>query len=233
EHLDLDATAYMDDILAYTDGTEEGHWKTVRSILGKLEKAGLYLDIDKCDFLCQKVKYLGFIVEAGKSVSVDPNKVKAILEWKAPTTVKGVRSFLGFANFYRCFVDKFSNVAAPLIQLTKKNTPWRWGEDENNAFEKLKSVFASEPVLAQWDPDRETVLEADSSGYAIGGCLSQVDEQGKLRPVAYYSRRLSSAEANYPIHDKEMHSIVTCLQEWKAELVSVAKPFTILSDHRN
>ncbi|KAI1003073.1 hypothetical protein K3495_g5133 [Podosphaera aphanis] len=124
EHLDLDASAYMDDILAYTAGTEEGHWKTVRSILGKLEKAGLYLDIDKCDFLCQKVKYFGFIVEAGKSISVDPDKVKAILEWKAPTTVKRVWSFLGFAKFYRCFVDKFSDAAAPPIQLTKKNTPW-------------------------------------------------------------------------------------------------------------
>ena len=81
EHLDLDATAYMDDILAYTDGSEESHWKTVRSILTKLDKAGLYLDIDKCEFLCKQVKYLGFIIRAGKSVTVDPSKVKSILEW--------------------------------------------------------------------------------------------------------------------------------------------------------
>lgn len=110
---------------------------------------------------------------------------------------------------------------------------WRLGKDENSAFENLKKIFASEPVLAQWDPDRETVLEADSSGYAMGGCLSQVDDQNTLRPVAYFSRRLNSAEANYSIHNKEMHSIVSCLDEWKAELLSVAKPFTILSDHKN
>lgn len=213
EHLDLDATAYIDHILAYTDGSEDGHWKTVRSNLTKLGKAGLYLDIDKCDFLCHKVKYLGFIVEAGKSITVDPVKIKAILYWKAPTTVKGVRSFLGFANFYRCFINKFSDIAAPLTQLTKKNQAWHWGREEDTAFEKLKKVFASEPVLAQWDPDRDTILEADSSGYAMGGCLSQLDKQGIMRPVAYFSRRLNSAESNYPIHDKEMHSIVACLQE--------------------
>lgn len=233
EHLDIDATAYVDDILAYTDGCEEDHWRTVRSILSKLEKAGLYLDIDKCEFLCKQVKYLGFIVKAGEGIAVDPAKVKAILEWQAPTTVKGVRSFLGFANFYRCFVEGFSDIAAPLTNLTRKNVEWQWGHEENTAFERLKEIFASEPVLAQWDPERETILEADSSGYAIGGCLSQIDQQGQIRPVAYFSKRLSSAEANYPIHDKEMYSIVACLKEWKSELISVAKPFTILSDHKN
>ncbi|KAI0994789.1 hypothetical protein K3495_g13393, partial [Podosphaera aphanis] len=233
EHLDLDATAYMDDVLAYTDGSVEDHWKTVQSILEKLDKAGLYLDIDKCDFLCKQVKYLGFIVRAGQGITVDPAKVKAILEWKAPNSVKGVRSFLGFANFYRCFVENFSEIAAPLIDLTKKDTPFVWGKVEGDAFHKLKRIFATEPVLAQWDPDRETVLEADSSGYAIGGCLSQVDKQGRLRPVAYLSRRLNSAESNYPIHDKEMLSIIACLQEWQPELTSVGKPFTILSDHKN
>ncbi|KAI0998072.1 hypothetical protein K3495_g10120 [Podosphaera aphanis] len=127
----------MDDILAYTDGSVENHWKTVRSILEKMDNAGLYLDIDKCEFLCQEVKYLGFIVRAGESVTVDTVKVKAILEWKDPSSVKGVRSFLGFANFYRCFIDGFSDIAAPLINLTKKQTLWRWGADEKEAFEKL------------------------------------------------------------------------------------------------
>ncbi|KAI0995149.1 hypothetical protein K3495_g13032 [Podosphaera aphanis] len=214
EHLDIDATVYVDDILAYTD-------------------AGLYLDIDKCEFLCQKVKYLGFIVKAGEGVAVDPVKVKAISEWQAPTSVKGVRSFLGFANFYRCFVEGFSDITAPLTKLTKKNVEWKWGDEEDKAFKRLKKIFASEPVLAQWDPERKSILEADSSGYAIGGCLSQVDLQGQIRPIAYFSKRLNSAEANYPIHDKEMHAIVACLQEWKAELMSTTKPSKILTDHKN
>lgn len=107
------------------------------------------------------------------------------------------------------------------------------GEAENNSFERLKQLFISEPVLSHWDPDRDTVVETDCSGFALGGCLSQIDQQGTLRPVAYYSRRLNSAEVNYPIHDKEMLSIISCLQEWKAELQSVSKPFKILTDHKN
>ena len=208
EHLDIDATAYMDDVLIYTSGDEEDHWRTVRSILSKLDKAGLYLDIDKCEFLCKEVKYLGYIVRAGDSITVDPAKVKSILEWEAPSSLKGVRSFLGFANFYRCFVGNFSEIAAPLTALTKKATNWRWGPEENGAFEKLKNIFASKPVLAQWDPDLETIMETDCSGYALGGCLSQRDNNGTIRPVAYYSRRLNSAEVNYPIHDKEMLAVV-------------------------
>lgn len=233
EHLDINAIAYMDDILVYTNGSREEHWKTVRSILSKLGKAGLYLDIDKCDFLCQKVKYIGFIIEAGANISTNPAKIKAILEWEAPKTVRGVRSFLGFANFYRCFIYKFSEIVAPLVNLTKKQSLWRWGSEENSAFEKLKKIFASKPVLSQWNPDRDTILEADCSGYAIGGCLSQLDDQKKLRPVAYFSRRLSGMEANYPIHDKEMLAIISCMKEWQAELKSTSKPFTILTDHRN
>ena len=140
----------MDDILAYTCGSEENHWKTVRNILAKLDKAGLYLDIDKCQFLCQEVKYLGFVIKAGKSVSTDPEKIKAINEWKAPTSVKGVRSFLGFANFYRCFIDRFSELAPPLIDLTKKISLWKWVERENEAFKKFKSVVRTRKFPAQF-----------------------------------------------------------------------------------
>ncbi|KAI0992024.1 hypothetical protein K3495_g16162, partial [Podosphaera aphanis] len=124
-------------------------------------------------------------------------------------------------------------ITQPLTALTKKNTIWRWGKAENQAFEKLKEIFATKPVLAQWDPERETVVEGDSSCYALGGCLSQVDDEGRLRPVAYHSRRLTSAEVNYPNHDREMLSIISCLQKWQPELTSVIKPFTILTDNEN
>ena len=124
EYLDVDATAYMNDILVYTYGSREEHWGSVHKIL-KLEKAGLFLDVDKCDFLCKEVKYLGFIIRAGEGVTVDPAKVQAIVDWEPPTTVKGVRSFLGFANFYRCFVKNYSETVGPLIALTRRNAMWK------------------------------------------------------------------------------------------------------------
>ena len=117
--------------------------------------------------------------------------MKKIVEWQASTSVRGVRSFLGFANFYRCYIDGFSKISNPLVNLTKKTSEWIWGEEENNSFEQLKFFFASSPILAQWEPERDTIVETDCSGFALGGCLSQTDEKGCLRPVAYFSRRLN------------------------------------------
>ena len=159
--------------------------------------------------------------------------MRAIREWEAPTTVKGVRGFLGFANFYREFIEDFSLISLPLIILTKKGVPFRWGSNEDAAFRTLKEAFITAPILAQWDPERDTVVEADSSGYAMGGCLSQYDKRGRLRPVAYYSQRLTPAECNYEIHDKELLAIMRALTQWEGELRSVARPFTILTDHKN
>ena len=205
----------------------------MRQVLERLQEAGLHLDLEKCEFGAKEVRYLGFIIEAGVGVKVDPEKVRAIREWAAPTTVKGVRSFIGFANFYREFIDHFSGIISPLTALTKKGVAFTWGPAQEAAFERLKRSFATAPILAQWDPDRETVVEADCSGWALGGCLSQRDARGRLRPVAYYSQRLSGAECNYDIHDKELLAVIRCMEAWRGELRSVKGPFTVLSDHHN
>lgn len=231
--LDISCSAYLDDVLIYSDGTKEDHDNKVEQILSALSAAGLNLDISKCEFGVRKTKYLGYIIEAGVGVSMDPEKLLAIRDWEAPKSLKGVRSFLGFANFYRQFIEAYSAIAEPLLALTKKGTPFRWGGREEAAFEQLKNKFISEPALAQWDPERETTLEADCSGYSLGGCLSQRDEQGLLRPVAYHSRRLTAAECNYVIHDKELLAIVDCLRVWDAELRGTAGAFIIYSDHKN
>lgn len=100
EFLDEFASAYLDDILVFSSGSLADHREKVSKVLQRLKDAGLQLDIDKCEFEVQSTKYLGFIIEAGKGIHMDPEKVAAIKEWAAPTTVRGVRSFLGFANFY-------------------------------------------------------------------------------------------------------------------------------------
>ena len=104
-------------------------------------------------------------------------------------------------------------MVAPLTALTKKGVKWRWGKPEEEAFEELKHRFLGAPALAYWSPDRRTVLEADCSGYALGGCMLQEDDDGMLKPVAYYSRKLTGAEANHPIYDKELLAIVVCMKE--------------------
>ncbi|RCI10688.1 hypothetical protein L249_5387 [Ophiocordyceps polyrhachis-furcata BCC 54312] len=225
-------TAYLDDVLIYSGGSRADHWRKVRTVLGKLRAAGLFLDIDKCAFAVTEVKYLGFIVHAGREIRPDPEKVAAIRDWEAPTRLRGVRSFLGFANFYRDFIPRFSHLTAPLIRLTQRNAPFVWTAECQAAFDTLKEAFISYPVLAQWDPSRPTVVETDCSGEALGGCLSQTGEDKILRPVAYHSQKLQPAERNYTIHDKELLAVISCLKAWSAELRSVAEPFTILTDHK-
>ncbi|OAQ59084.1 retrovirus polyprotein [Purpureocillium lilacinum] len=229
--LDEFCSAYIDDILIYSSGSLADHRK-VEQVLARLRDAGLQIDIDKCEFEATSVKYLGFIVEAGKGIRVDPEKVRAIQEWEAPRSARAVRSFLGFANYYRQFIPKFSNIASPLTALTKKDAAFAWSNECQAAFDELKARFISAPVLAQWDPDRETVVETDSSGYVTGGALSQKGDDGLMRPVAFFSKKCAPAECNYPIHDKELLAIIRCLEHSDAELRSV-ESFTVLTDHLN
>jgi len=232
DYLDEFCSAYIDDVLIYTSGSQLDHQKKVRKVLQRLQDAGLQLDVDKCEFEVKSTKYLGFIIEAGQGLRMDPAKVEAITSWQAPTSVKAVRSFLGFANFYRRFIKDFSKVTAPLTDLTKHDLPFMWSKEADTAFLRLKELFTTAPILAQFDPDRETIIETDASAWSTGGTLFQFDVNGLLRPCAYYSRKNIPAECNYEIYDKEMLAIINCLQEWDAELRSV-KEFQIRTDHKN
>lgn len=230
--LDDFATAYMDDILIFSDGSRQDHIAKVRRVLKALAEAGLYLDPKKCAFATKEVKYIGFIIKAGEGIACDPEKLRAIREWEAPSQLKGVRSFLGFCNYYRNFIPNFTTIAEPLLRLTKKDVPFQWDNYQEEAFQRLKKCFEEVPILAPWDPEKKTIVEADCSGFATGGVLSQENSQGVRRPVAYTSKKLSPAEYNYEIHDKELLAIIRCLEAWRPELRS-CDIFTILTDHKN
>ena len=232
DYLDEFCSAYVDDVLVYSEGTLEEHREHVRKVLRRLQDAGLQLDIDKCEFEVQSTKYLGFIIDAGVGVRMDPQKVEAILTWEAPKSVKGVQGFIGFANFYRKFIQGFSDVVRPIMSLVKKDSVFRWTPEADQAFGRLKGLFTEAPVLASFDADRTTIVETDSSGWCVGGTLMQYGDDGVLRPCAYFSKKNSPAECNYEIYDKEMLAIVRCLAEWDAELRSV-KDFQIKTDHRS
>lgn len=225
-------TAYVDDMLIFSSGTLRNHKAKVQLVLRALADAGLHLDPQKCEFSVKSVKYLRFIVKASKGIACDPEKQRAIREWAAPTTVKRVRSFLGFTNYYRIFIPNYLTVTSPLIALTRKGVRFQWGPSEKAAFKELKRRFCEAPILRDWDPDRVTFVEADCSGAALGGVLSQEDKQEYRWAVAYHSKRLNPAEYNYPIHDKEMLAVVTCLLAWDLHLRD-CQTFTILIDYRN
>jgi predicted aspartyl protease len=219
EYLDDFASAYIDDIIIYSDGSLEDHRRKVQQVLEKLLEANLQCDINKSEFEVHSVRYLGFIVKAGEGITVDPEKVDAIRAWSVPDSVRAVRSFLGFANFYRPFIPNFADLARPLTALTKKDAIFRWNDDCQDAFDTLKERFITAPILAHFDPERETVVEADASGYATGGVLLQRGADGALQPCAYLSQRLSPAETNYEIHDKELLAIVRAMRSRCSSLI--------------
>ncbi|KAL5601271.1 uncharacterized protein BROUX77_005520 [Berkeleyomyces rouxiae] len=231
-YLDVWCSAYVDDILIYTDGTLEDHYEKVNLALAKVLEGQLTIDIDKCEFAVSKVKYLGYILEPGK-ISTDPTKVSAVSDWPTPKKVRDVRAFLGLCNFYRTFVRNFTTLATPLLQLTKKDQAFQWGEKEEESFQALKEAFTSTPVLCTHNPDLPTVVETDASGYCLGAALLQTQPDRSTRPCAYFSRKMTAAECNYPIHDKELLAVVCALKEWRGELKGLKETFTIVSDHKN
>lgn len=231
EYLDIFCTAYLDDILIYSNSLSE-HKRHVRQILQRLKEYGLQADIAKCEFHVQEVKYLGLIVSTD-GIQMDPVKVSAVKEWPTPQNVKDIQSFLGFANFYRRFIKRFATKANPLTRLTKKDTPFTWDDKCQTAFEELKEAFTSAPILRHFDPDKPSTIECDSSDYVNAGCLSQPDPDGTLHPVAFFSRKLSPAECNYDIYDKELMAVVQSFEEWRAELEGAATPVQVISDHKN
>lgn len=229
--LDRTCTAYLDDVLIFSEDKKE-HRKHVREVVQRLIDAGLQIDINKCEFETTRTKYLGLIVTPG-GLEMDPEKIKTIQDWEAPTRLKDLQKFLGFANFYRRFIQDFSAICRPLNDLTKKEEAWRWGEEQQNAFQRLKDAFSSAPVLAMFDYAKKTILETDASDWASGGVLSQYDDKGILRPVAYFSAKHSATECNYEIYDKELLAIIKCLEEWRPELQGTRDAFEILTDHKN
>ena len=230
--LDRFATAYLDDIMIYSNTLEE-HKEHVRQVLARLRSKNLFVKLEKCQFHTDTTEFLGFIISP-KGISMDPKKVEAITSWPTPTCQKDVMSFLGFANFYRRFVRSFSRIATPLTALLKKTSlRFAWTASAQQAFDTLKLAFTTAPILAHFDPSLPCIVEPDASDFACGGVLSQKDSSGLVRPIAFLSKKFSPAEINYEIHDKEMLAIIICLKEWRAYLEGAQHTISILTDHKN
>ena len=158
---------YLDNILIFTKTIEE-HREIVREVLKRLQDNDLYLRPEKCEFKREEIEYLGMIIRQNE-VKMDPAKVEAIAGWDTPKNLKALQAFTGFANFYRRFIKDFSGIARPLNDLTKKNTPWKWGPEQQKAFDTLKKMFISQPVLRMWHPDLLMRIGTDASAHTVSG----------------------------------------------------------------
>lgn len=225
--LDKSVLCFLDDILIFSR-TEEEHLQHLRTVLTRLREQELYVKMSKCAFMQREVSFLGHRIGAD-GLRVAPDKISAVQQWPKPMNVTEVRSFLGLANFYRRFIRHFSHSAMPLTELTKESTPWKWGEEQQRAFVELKAALCSPPVLLVPDQSKPFVLNCDACKYAIGGTLQQDQGQG-LQPVAYFSAKMSDAERNYDVREKEFMALLKACLHWRHYLHGM-HPFTLLSDH--
>lgn len=236
---------YLDDVVVFSC-TFEQHLERLETVLGRLVQQGLKLKLEKCHFFQPEVKFLGHVISAS-GVATDPDKISAVRDWKTPSTVTELRSFLGFASYYRRFVEGFARYAAPLHKLVAKLQPgskkkrggsgislrdhWDWGCAQ--AFNTLKKMLIGAPVLGYADFSKPFVLEIDASGLGLGAVLSQEQEGGPRRPIAYASRGLRPPErnmSNYSAMKLELLALKWAVTEKYRDYLLGAK-FTILTDN--
>jgi hypothetical protein len=172
------------------------------------------LKLEKCLFDKEEVDFLGMIIRYNQ-IKMDRAKLNGIKNWPEPETVKEVRSFLGFCNFYRKFIGHYAEISKPLTELTKKDEPFIWNKERQKAFDTLKEKFLNEPVLCMPDPVRQFILQTDASRIAIGAVLKQYQDNGELHPCGYLSHTLTDAEKNYQIYDRELLAVLTGMRTWK------------------
>jgi hypothetical protein len=224
EYLDQFVVVFIDDILVYSQN-EEAHEEHLRLVLQKLRNNQLYAKISKCDFWLKEVAFLGHIIMNG-GIKVDPGKISEILNWKQPTNVSKIRSFLGLGGYYRRFIEGFSKIVKPLTSLLEKGKEFKWDEACQKCFEELKERLTTAPVLIMPHIHTGFDVYCDASHLGFGYVLMQ---EGKV--IAYASRQLRKHEKSYPTHDLELAVVVHALKIWRNYMIG--NKCKIFKDHKS
>ena len=162
------------------------------------------------------------------------DKVQIIQDWPEPRNIKDIQSFLGFTNFYQCFILKYSKITVPLTRLTHKGTAWDFSEKCHSAFTSLKQAFTTAPILTHWIPGTPLIVETDTLDYALAAILSTISlTDGEIHPIAFHSWTFTLPELNYNDHDKELLAIFEVFKIWRHYLKGSPTPVDMVMDHKN
>ena len=204
---------YLDDIIVFGKTFEET-LDRLRRVLNRLKAAGLKLKPSKCRWFQRSVTYLGLVV-SGEGIKCDPEKIEKVQNWPVPKTVPQVRAFIGIASYYRKFIPNFSEICAPLTNLTRKDIPYLWSEECQASFDTLKTKLTTASILSYPTPDEGPfILDTDASNTGIGAVLSQV-QGGEELVIAYASHTLNDAEINYCTTKKELLAVVYAVEHFR------------------
>ena len=219
---------YLDDVLIVGKTFEE-FLERLRKVLQRLREANLKIKLKKCEFAKPKLKYLGHILDE-HGMRPNPKKVEAMLKMPPPTSARGVRGIVGSYNFYSMYIPHYSDLMKPLNTLLRKNVPFKWTEECQESFEKLKQAMSSPPVIAFPNFDgREFHLYCDASAVAAGSVLIQYDDDKKAHPLGYFSRTFHRNEQKYSNTEREMASVLYSLEFFRPYLYG--NKCTVYTDH--
>ena len=225
------ALAYLDDIIVYGKSID-ACLDNMEVVLQRLRDANLKLKAKKCILFAKEVEYLGHVITSD-GVHTDPKKIEAVRDWHPPRTVKQVRSFLGMATYYSRFIKNYAEISRPLQNLNKKNTKFKWTEEEQRAFETIKQRLMSAPILAYPNSEGMFILDTDASDYCYGAVLSQMQMNSKgvmeERPIAYASKKFSDTERFYCARRRELLAIINFVKHFNVYLRGPT--FLIRTDH--
>ena len=220
---DIDGIVVRVDDILIIGRTDTEHLHNLEIVMHKLQEKGLKLQKDKVRFMLSEVEYNGFSISK-YGVRPTIQKVEAVHGAEAPTNTTELRAFIGLARYL------FAEIIFPLYQLPKRETKWRWGKTENDAFNSLKNAIGTEEILKQYDPNGDLVLQTDTSGVGVGDTILQTNEQGFLQPIAYASRVLTKAEQNYPQIERELLGIIFGVIKFR--LFVLGRRFLLQTDHK-
>jgi len=235
----MSSLQHLDNVLIYSNSEEE-HVGHVKWIMQRLLEAELYMKPDNCRFHKETVRYLRLVIST-KGISMNEDKVGTVRNRsreKKPGNGRlnylvKVKQFLGFCNYYRLFILKYSEEVEPLTRLTKKDEPLVWELEQQLACETMLTTFTMAPPLRHFHHEREVIIETDASDLVYAGVLSQWDDEGVLHRVANYSKKHSPAKCNFDIYDKQLMAIIKALEEWRPECEDAACPLHLITDHKN
>ena len=222
---------YLDNILIYSNNMSKHHWY-VKEVLKHLHKAGLYTKVEKCEFYSELVEYLEYILSLS-GLTMSDDKVKIIQDWPKPKKVKNIQFFLGFTNFYYQFIFNYSNIVITLTYLTQKNISWKFDSFYHDAFNSLKKIFTSTPILTHWILNAQLIVETDALDDALTVILFIVNEENEVHPVIFHSFTFTVAELNYNTYNKELLAIFEAFKIQQHYLESPAYPIDIITDYKN
>ncbi|KAI5714485.1 hypothetical protein M8J77_000564 [Diaphorina citri] len=220
---------YIDDFLVYSD-TPETHLQHLDILFSRISEYGLTINASKSSFLQESVTFLGYTI-TNKGISPSPEKVEAISSYPQPSTVGGLKRYLGMINFYHRFYPNMADLQAPLHLKGSfsSDTPLKWTPAMEEAFQKSKDLLASSTMLAFPDPDLELTVMTDASNIAIGGSIHQC-QNGIMQPLAFFSRKLTPTEVKYSTYDRELLGIYATIQRFSFLLEG--RKFCVYTDHR-